>query len=352
MRQGYVKRLIAVGLSTVATAVLLCTNILSVNAINGEGNVTLGFVGDVNLDENRDLIHNFDSQAEGLEDCISAQLLDKMRGYDVFMLNNEFTYSRRGEPLEGKMYTFRANPERVDIIKQMGTDIVLCANNHVYDYGPDSIVDTLDTLKAAGIDYVGAGHDILEACEVKYFEKNGVKIGYVAASRAEKYQMTPQATDDSAGILRCYDPDKLIEIVSGADKRCDFLVVSVHWGTEESYTLENVQEELGHALVDAGADAIIGTHPHVLQGMEYYKNVPIIYSLGNFWFNGDTLYTGIAELEIDTDTKTLESVSFVPAVQEGFKVRSCIDAAEEEAIYDFVENMSINVTIDEEGYVN
>ena len=159
----------------------------------------------------------------------------------------------------------------MDILKEMGVDIVSLANNHAYDYGERSLIDTMATLKQAGIHYVGAGHNLEEAMSPVYFEVQGKTIAYVAASRAEKYRMTPQATEDAPGILLCYDTKLFLKAIEEAKKNADYVIAFVHWGTEYSYELEKVQRVTGKEYLDAGADIVIGAHSHCLQGIEYYE---------------------------------------------------------------------------------
>ena len=173
--------------------------------------ITLAFAGDINFDDNWCNMIYYHSHAEELSDVIDEDYLECMRSADLFWINNEFTYSDRGAPLNGKMYTFRTAPENVELLTQMGVDIVGLANNHVYDYGEEALIDTMDTLQNAGIPYVGAGHDLAEAMSPVYFDLDGFTIAYVAASRAEKFKMTPQATESSPGILRCYDNTLFLE---------------------------------------------------------------------------------------------------------------------------------------------
>lgn len=314
--------------------------------------LTLGFVGDMNLDENWATTQTLDRQPNGIYDCISPELIAEMQRVDIFMPNNEFTYSTRGKKLAGKAWTFRANPARVAIMQDLGTDLVLLANNHCYDYGPDALLDTFDTLTAAGIPYVGAGHNITEAVQPYYFMYDGLTIAYVGASRAEKFKMTPQATDNSAGILRCYDAAQYLEVIRNADKTADIVIASIHWGTEGSNQAEQYQRDLARLMIDSGADAIIGTHPHVLQGIEFYQDKPIIYSLGNFWFNAKTMYTCLYELEIDTTAKEISSVRFIPATQSGCHTTIPQNENEARKIYDFEQNISFNIMIDDAGYVH
>lgn len=313
---------------------------------------TLCFAGDMSLAETAGTTQTMDASANGIFDCISADLMERMNAADIMCVNNEFTFSENGKPLEGKMYTFRGNPSRVSVLKDMGVDIANLANNHVYDYGRVSLEDTLQTLTDADIDYVGAGYDLAEAMSPVYYELDGKKVAIVAASRAEKFKMTPQATEDTPGILRCYDTELFLETIREADANADFVIAIVHWGTEYSYDLEEVQLTTGKEYLDAGADAIIGGHSHCLQGMEYYDGKPILYSLGNFWFNDRTLDTMLVELRFwgDALEDNLE-VKVVPAIQKGFRTTGVLEESEQERIYEFLESISIDIEITKEGIV-
>lgn len=314
--------------------------------------ITLCFAGDMNLDEKWSTTLTLNQQSNGIYDCITPELIAHMQQADIFMPNNEFTYSTRGKALPNKAWTFRANPSRISIMKELGTDIVLLANNHCYDYGADALFDTLDTLESADIAYVGAGRTINEAIQPYYFQYNNLIIGYVAASQAEKHKMTPQATDTTPGILRCYDPSLYLEVIRQTAKVADIVIANIHWGTEGSHKVEQYQRDLAYAMIDAGADAIIGSHPHVLQGIEYYQGKPIMYSLGNFWFNAKTMYTCLYELEIDTNTKSISKVRFIPAIQKNSKTSYPADFATQREIFDFEQSISTNIVIDDEGNVH
>lgn len=313
---------------------------------------TICFAGDINLDEAWSTTQFLNQQENGIRDCISEELLTHMQEADVMCLNNEFTYSQQGAPLDGKMYTFRANPERVSVLQEMGVDIVKLANNHVYDYGKQALLDTFETLESAGIPYIGAGRNLEEAMKPVYIELDGKKIAFVAASRAEKYKMTPQATESEPGILRCYDNTLFLEVIAEARKNADFVLAYVHWGTEYSFELQEVQLTTGKEYLDAGADAVIGAHTHCLQGMEYYDGKPIIYSLGNYWFNNKTLDSMLLDLHFygDDDGGKLE-VKVIPAIQSEMRTRIVTEPEEQERIYSFLEDISVNVEIDEQGFL-
>ena len=314
--------------------------------------ITICFSGDVSLADSAVTTKQLEAANGVLSDCISQELLDVMLAADVMCINNEFTFSTNGEPMEGKAYTFRAHPERVAVLQQMGVDLAMLANNHVYDYGEISLLDTLDTLETAGIASFGAGRNLSEAMEPYYVEIDGITIAFVAASRAEKYKVTPQATEDSAGILRCYDTKLFLEVIREADANADVVLACVHWGTEYSTVLEEVQLETGKLYLDAGADAIIGSHSHCLQGMEFYNGKPIVYSLGNFWFNVKTLDTMLLQLRITGEREEPKiEVSVIPALQKDSKTTILMAQEDKENLYEYLERISINITIDENGVV-
>ncbi len=313
---------------------------------------TMCFAGDINLDENWCTTQFLSAQPNGIYDCISQELMEAMQEADIMCLNNEFTYSTGGSPLAGKAYTFRADPGRVEVLGQMGVDTVTLANNHVYDYGKEALLDTFQVLEEAGIPYFGAGRTLEEARKPLYLEADGKTVALVAASRAEKNKMTPQATETEPGILRCYDTELFLETIREAEENSDFCIAFVHWGTEYSFDLEQVQLETGKEYLDAGADIVIGAHSHCLQGMEYYDGKPIVYSLGNYWFNEKTLDTMLLWLHFwGDDAQDNLTVQVIPAVQAGYRTTYAAEETEQRRIYDFLESISVNVSISDEGIV-
>lgn len=311
---------------------------------------TVCFAGDINLDENWGTTQSMDVRENGIFDCISPELVEIMQNADIMCLNNEFTYSTGGSPLPGKAYTFRAKPERVEVLKQLGVDAVTLANNHVYDYGKKALLDTFSVLEEAEIPYFGAGKNLEEAMSPLYLEVDGKTIALVGASRAEKNKMTPQATETEPGILRCYDTTLFQESIREAKANADFCIAFVHWGTEYSFDLEQIQIDTGKEYLDAGADVIIGAHSHCLQGLEYYNGKPIVYSLGNYWFNEKTLDTMLIQLHFYGDAeKDFLEVQVIPAVQADYKTTYAVETEERQRIYDFLESISVNVEITEGG---
>lgn len=316
---------------------------------DGEDGISLIFGGDINLDDTYYPMERLSELGSDIEKCISPYLIEKLNGADIASLNSEFCFSDRGTAMAGKQWTFRGKTENIWIYEKLGLDIVLLANNHIFDFGEDAFYDTLDTLTNAGIEYMGAGRDIAEASAPVYYIIEGKKIAFVAATRAEKYILTPEAKENEPGVLRCYDPAAYLEVIREAKENADYVVASVHWGKEHSHGLEDVQPETGYQYIEAGADVIIGSHAHCLQGIEYYNGKPIVYNLGNFWFDGYDIDTGLLELTInDDDSVTLQ---FIPASQKNSQTTYVGGEAEGERILQCLRDYSFNVEIDENGYI-
>jgi poly-gamma-glutamate synthesis protein (capsule biosynthesis protein) len=315
-----------------------------------EGTVTFAFAGDVLLDDSYAVMYRYKLRGSSVEDTFSASLLERMRSADVFMLNSEFPFSTRGTPLEDKQFTFRANPSNVSIYEELGVDVVSLANNHAFDYGEDALLDTFDTLETAGIPYVGAGRNIDEAMKPVYFVANGIKIAVVSATQIERNSTpdTKEATQTSAGVLRCMDETKLLAVIDEAKANSDFVILYIHWGTESVEDTDWLQDKQAPDYANAGVDLIIGDHPHCLQKLDSVSGVPVAYSLGNYWFNSKTIDTCLIEVGINKEG--LEYFKFVPCRQTDCRTIE-LEGAEKTALLDYMRSISPNVTIDDEGYV-
>lgn len=307
------------------------------------------FGGDICFGDNYYPIQRLNERENGIYDCFDKEWFDVMQSADIAMLNNEFTISSRGEPMPKKLYTFRSQPENTRYYNDLGVDFVTLANNHAFDYGEDAFYDTMDILKEYNIDYAGGGKNAEEAQRPFYYLVNGRKIAFVSATRGEKYILTPEAGENTPGVFRCYDPQRLIEVISETKQNCDFLVLFVHWGTEYSAVLEKVQETTSHDYIDAGADLIIGSHAHQLQGIEFYKGKAIFYNLGNFWFNGKKIETGLVKLNLDNLGNA--EYYFLPGLQ--YKCKTSYELGTElgRTIMDHIASYQPGVSIADDGRV-
>ena len=310
---------------------------------------TLAFMGDLGLTEEWVPMQYLATQENGIEDCISADLLEQMRSADLFCLNNEFAFTTRGEALQGKRWIITSDPKNVSILQTMGVDLVTLANNHVYDHGAEGLTDTLATLDGAGIAHVGAGETLEDASAPLYMEVQGKTIGFVNACNAEETRYTPEATEDSSGVLLCYEPDKIVAAVQEAKANSDFVVALIHWGADYVYETSEGQRTLGHALIDAGADVVIGAHAHCIQGIEYYKGVPIFYGLGTCWFNSKTLSTYMLQLHFVGDGQnTSVTYTVLPGQQSNCITSLSGTEAEAQNVLDLILEYSNGITFEKD----
>lgn len=314
-----------------------------------DGTVTLGFAGDINLDERWAIMQHMRHKGKGISGCIDPKLIRYMRQDDYMILNNEFSFSNRGSAMKGKTYTFRAPKKNVKILKQLGVDAVSLANNHTYDYGKTAFFDTMSVLKRAGIKYTGAGKNIKEAKKPVYLHCKGKTIAVVAATRAEKNVMTPGAGKKSPGVFRTYNDRAYVRAIRRAKKKADCVIAFVHWGTEYSTVLEAAQKQQAKDYINAGADVVVGAHTHCLQGVGYYKGKPIFYSLGNYWFNSRKLYTTLLQLKIKPNGK-LEA-RMLPCRQSGCETKLLTGKREVRKFVRHVNRISTNARLGAKGLV-
>ncbi len=253
------------------------------------GDVTLGYHFEEYFDQQ---VAKGISREEMLEYGF-RQVRSAVNRTDLFLVNLECPFTSRGDKL-AKNFNFRARPELVAVLLAGGIGAVSLANNHLMDYGPLGLVDTLQTLEAAGVPHFGAGRTLGEARRPAMLERNGVRIALLGYFFLGEHNIEPPeviATDERPGVAGHYSSASAVEAmlredVAAARSQADLVIPFFHWGREGSHAPEPYQVRLGHAAIDAGAAAVLGSHPHVLQGMELYRGAPIVYSLGNFVFGG------------------------------------------------------------------
>jgi len=317
--------------------------------------IVLDFTGDLTLAQGVATTVYMDHQVNGISDCFSKNLLKEMNSVDIMMINNEFAYTNRGEAIPGKAYTFRADPSRVNLLDELGVDLVSIANNHVYDYGPDGMYDTLATLDEKGLPYAGAGYNLDDAMRPVYLICNGQKIAICAATQIERsYTYTKQATADMPGVLKTLKSELFVKEIKEARENADKVIVFVHWGTEGTMRYGSDQVTLARSFVEAGADAIIGGHTHCLQAVEYIDDVPVYYSLGNFFFSSTSNMpanydTGMAQLRIKADGNI--EAYFLPCKFTAGHL-TLLDNEDGSDIYNTLNSISSTAYIDETGMIS
>ncbi|MCF7811241.1 CapA family protein [bacterium] len=200
---------------------------------------------------------------------------------DLTVGNLENPITTSGEPIVEKQFFLKAPPGIEMGLFNANIRAVNLANNHILDYGFEGLNNTRNYLDKAGVKYFGAGDNLREALQPATLSIKGKTFAFLGFSATFPEEFW--ATDTSAGTAFPMEED-VISAVSNCAKDYDVLIVSFHWGAEKMDSTKDYQIDLAHLCIDNGADLVIGHHPHVVQGIEIYKFVPIYYSLGNFAF--------------------------------------------------------------------
>lgn len=240
-----------------------------------------------------------------------------LQSADIAFGNLETPVSDGGTPIE-KWINMRMPPELLADVRELGFDIVTLANNQMMDFGETAFYDTLSHLREGGLHSVGAGADLDAAWQAEVVTVDGVRVAFMGA--ASTLGAGSAATDERPGVAPIHasesynidfagsmeqpgsapyvftrawaeDLERAARAIAVAREQADFVIIALHWGVPPFWRsrfqdgLADYQVEVGHALIDAGADCIVGHHPHSLQAVEVYAGKPIFYSLGNFVFH-------------------------------------------------------------------
>ena len=233
-----------------------------------------------------------------------ASIEPSLGSADISVVNVEMAISDRGTARD-KTYVFRAPPTAAARIAAGGVRVGNLANNHAMDYGPDALADTIDLLEAAGVVTIGAGSNTDEAYRYRVLTtRGGLSVAFVGASLIVPSGFAAGPT--TPGIASAHPPNlsRVLDTVRAAAAAADAVVVVVHWGIERNPCTNDAQRSLARQLLDAGADAIIGHHPHVLQPVVFTGEKLVTFSLGNFiWeprqhMGGET---GVLQIDFDGD---------------------------------------------------
>ncbi|OQX51096.1 hypothetical protein B5M47_01865 [candidate division CPR3 bacterium 4484_211] len=244
------------------------------------------------------------------------KIQDYLKNADLVFGNLE-TPITQGPEISDFEVIFRSNPGTEQALKQAEFSILSLANNHTPNFGEKGLKDTFNFLEDAGIKYVGAGQNEREAYQPVYIEKKGVKFAFLAYSDTDVVPTYYEASTNRVGTA-FMQQDKMTKAVKEAKQEANFVIVSMHAGTEYSDKPNDSQINFAHAAIDAGADLVIGHHPHVVQTLEKYKGKYIFYSLGNFVFDQpqkQETKEGLA-IKIYFSKDRINKIPFLPVVME------------------------------------
>jgi poly-gamma-glutamate synthesis protein (capsule biosynthesis protein) len=237
------------------------------------GTVAVAFVGDVMLDNGPG--HAIASGRDPFAACAEI-LLDA----DFTVGNLECVLGKGGKQVL-KEYSFRAASDSPRYLKRYFSALTV-ANNHAMDFGPEGLVECLRILAAEGIPQVGGGRDLAAARRPLLLERHGITIALVAANG---FQAAKSAAGAATPGVAPLEEAAILADIAAARKTADFVVPLVHWGPELVSQPREADRELARKMIDAGAAAVIGGHPHVTQTVDVHAGAPIVYSLGNFVFD-------------------------------------------------------------------
>jgi poly-gamma-glutamate synthesis protein (capsule biosynthesis protein) len=229
-----------------------------------------------------------------------AEVRRFFNGAHIVIGNLEGPLTTRGKAEQDKTYVFRSPPDKVgQALRNAGFTAVSLANNHTLDFGADGLAQTIEALEAVGIAHIGAGPNLKDARKPVFVETAGTRVALLAYSLTLPEHFYAEA--NKPGTAFGHEAHVRAD-VTAARKQADIVLVSFHWGQEGKTTLREYQTRLGHVAIDSGAAAVFGHHPHILQGIERYKDGVILYSLGNFTFGSyskDAQVSAVAELTFD-----------------------------------------------------
>jgi poly-gamma-glutamate synthesis protein (capsule biosynthesis protein) len=299
--------------------------------------ITISAVGDISLA--RELVPRMEASGAGYPYALVAHLITG----DIAFANLEGALTDGGEPWP-KGYNFRTPPRFATGLRDAGIDIVSLANNHTMDYGVAGLEDTLDTLDAIGVRRAGAGRDANEAMQAVMIESNGLRVAFIACAatpvEAGGFAIDQWAAGPSLpGVFVCNDA-RLAEQVAAARVSADFVIVTAHAGAEYRTTPDATQARIVNAVLEAGADAFLGHHAHVVQPVELRDGHLIAWGLGNFIFDLDSVdLANIPEPRVSlilnftlTKGAGVTAWEVIPVVQDAEEDRPRPASAEEAAI--------------------
>ena len=234
--------------------------------------VSLVFAGDIVLDDAAGaLIARGGDPFEAFAPIFKAA--------DIRLGNLECVVATTGSAGD-KNFTFRAHPRSLPVLKRH-FDAVALANNHSGDFGREAFAEMLELLKAQGLDQFGGGHNLKEAHTPLIIERKGLRIALLGYN--EFMPRSFEADTNAPGSAWSEDEQVVADIRAARNvHKADLVIPVMHWGWENELTANTRQRQLARTMIDAGADVIIGGHPHVTQDIEHYRGKPIIYSVGNF----------------------------------------------------------------------
>ncbi|MGG0185232.1 CapA family protein [Bacillus rhizoplanae] len=307
--------------------------------------ITLTFSGDTMFDwQLRPVI-----QSKGA-DYPFQHVKPEIEKADYSFVNLESAFTTREKKYPGQLFWIKSDPSTLQAIKNTGYDIVNIGNNHTLDYYQDGLLDTISHVEKIGLPYIGAGKNASDAYTAREVTIKGKKFKFISFVRFMP-DSAWVATNDKPGVANGYDLNLVTKTIKEQKKDADYMIVYMHWGVEKTNRPADYQKEYVQKMVEAGANAIVGSHPHWLQGFEYYNKVPVAYSLGNFLFpdyvTGHSAETGVLTLKFKGKDVQM---SFNPYMIRNNQITPLQDT-EKQNMLQYLQSISNDVQIDKNGNI-
>ncbi len=313
---------------------------------NAENELTITFAGDINLDTTKKhwwspLVVHSRNRTNLLEAAFSSELSEKMLGADLFCVNLESPFISSGsQPIDNK-WRHGSSAENVTVLGTLGIDLVNIANDRIFDYSASGLTDTLNALELNKISYIGGGKNLEDARTPRYILACGRKIAIVAAVQTKTDNtMAPEAGTKTPGLIYSTNSTYFNAMISNAAENADYVIVYTDWENGTNANPEASQAVLAHSFIKSGADIVIGTKSAIMQSIEYYEGKPIIYGIGNFWYETDRHEALLVEINFTKDivyntasttdshfdyTQTRYAVNYEPTI-------SCLPCIQDKAV--------------------
>lgn len=273
------------------------------------GSITLAFAGDVHFTHRTAKLLRHPATAFG-------PIAPLLRSADLTLVNLETAVTTGGTP-QPKLYHFRTNPTAFTALRDAGIDVANMANNHVLDYGRVGLADTIAAARNAHFPVLGIGANAKAAWSPYIVTIKGVKIAFLGVSQVAELASSWVATNKRSGEANSINLKRTLAAVRAAKKQADVVIVIMHWGTEGQACPDANQLGLAPKLAKAGANIIVGSHAHILQGSGWLGHTFVAYGMGNFLWWEASYSTSTGVLFLTLHRHALLTWRFVPATVSG-----------------------------------
>ncbi|MED1954065.1 CapA family protein [Brevibacillus centrosporus] len=339
---GAIAMLLVAGSTIGAGRVLANDTSVKVATPKEDEAITVAFAGDIMLDKSVGV-----QIGRNGVDYPFLKTAAFLKQADLTIGNLETSVSTRGQAQQ-KEYTYRSKPQTLQGLVNAGFDVVNLANNHSLDYGMDALFDTMEHLKKYQLGYVGGGKNEAEAFAPYIRTIKGKRVAVIGLSHVLPNRQW-FAGKNKPGLAHAYSYEPMLSYVKKAVAQSDITIVVMHWNLEYKDYPEPYAREVARKLIDSGVDAVLGSHSHSVMGVEYYKNVPIYYSVGNFVFTTSYNPKGREAMMVELTFGEKDTTSKVIPVKIANGQPAPMDAANRKKMIDKLNRLSFQVRLDAEG---